>query len=251
MGKGAAAVKLSPTSAVLLETARTLSPRNRQATTATPHPSLSQPPRHNRYSKIPSITTATTTTTTRRAIAMAKTKPTDKTPQPPPPQRAVLSRLSFLYQAGALLSLPVGTPAEQPSAPVGLSRYYTSHLLSVSRKSVQRLSPAVKHSICKRCCSVLIPGVSCTNRVENTSKNERKPWADVLVVQCTFCKACKRFPMLDRAQFKSKASETKAAKDKDISDAPEKGMMSKERTGGDTMAMDICPADDDTAPAGT
>ncbi|KAK6346665.1 hypothetical protein TWF696_006783 [Orbilia brochopaga] len=181
---------------------------------------------------------------------MAKTKPVDKTPQPPPPQRAVLSRLSFLYQASALLSLPTEATSGQPSAPTGLPRYYTSHLLSVSRKSVQRLSPDVKHSICKRCSSVLIPGISCTNRVENTSKNERKPWADILVVQCTFCKACKRFPTLDRAKLKSKAAEKKAMKDVTAA-AIETGTISKDETGDDDTAMDICPTNNDTTSAGT
>ncbi|KAF3905117.1 hypothetical protein ABW21_db0202749 [Orbilia brochopaga] len=178
---------------------------------------------------------------------MAKTKPADKNPQPPPPQRAVLSRLSFLYQAGSLLSLPAETASKQPS--VGLSRYYTSHLLSVSRKSVQRLSPDVKRSICKRCSSVLIPGVSCTNRIENNSKNERKPWADVLVVQCNFCKACKRFPTLDRAKFQSKGSKGTAEK----YGAP--GAIDMETTSKDKIAkgedaIDVCPIDSKTT-AGT
>ncbi|EPS36312.1 hypothetical protein H072_10209 [Dactylellina haptotyla CBS 200.50] len=123
---------------------------------------------------------------------------------PPPPQRAVLSRLSFLHQAAALLSLPSlphppQDDASSPVPPVGLGRYYTSQLLSVSKKSVQRLSPAVKHTICKRCSSVLTPGVSCTTRVENKSKHGKKPWADVLVIQCNFCQACKRYPMCERS----------------------------------------------------
>ncbi|KAF3908203.1 hypothetical protein AA313_de0202611 [Arthrobotrys entomopaga] len=124
--------------------------------------------------------------------------------QPPPSQRPILSRLSFLHQASTLLSLP---PSSHSS--IGLSRYYSSHLLAVSKKSVQRLSPSVKHSICKRCSSTLTPGVSCTTRIENKSKNGRKPWADILVFQCNFCKACKRFPVHQRGNPKSKTKEEK------------------------------------------
>ncbi|KAF3904956.1 hypothetical protein ABW20_dc0110407 [Dactylellina cionopaga] len=144
---------------------------------------------------------------------MAKGKHVDRQPHPPPPQRAILSRLSFLYQAASLLSLPQQQPpaaspnsdSQQPTAsqlPVGLSRYYTSNLLAVSKKSVQRLSPTVKHTLCKRCSSVLTPGISCTTRVENLSKNGRKKWADVLVIECNFCKACKRFQMNERGKKK-------------------------------------------------
>ncbi|KAK6507725.1 hypothetical protein TWF481_006147 [Arthrobotrys musiformis] len=116
----------------------------------------------------------------------------DKGSRPPPPQQAILSRLSFLHQASSLL---------HPSS-IGLSRYYTSHLQSVSRKSVQRLSPAVKHTICKRCSSPLLPGVISTTRIENKSKNGRKPWADVVVVTCGFCGGTKRFPTFDKKMMK-------------------------------------------------
>ncbi|KAK6537384.1 hypothetical protein TWF694_011571 [Orbilia ellipsospora] len=120
--------------------------------------------------------------------------------QPPPPQRPILSRLSFLHQASSILSLP-------QHQSLGLSRYYTSHLLAVSKKSVQRLSPSVKHPICKRCSSTLTPGVSCTTRIENKSKNGRKPWADILVIQCNLCKASKRFPLHQRGDPKNKKKE--------------------------------------------
>ncbi|KAK6336995.1 hypothetical protein TWF718_009782 [Orbilia javanica] len=126
-------------------------------------------------------------------------------PNPPPPQAAIFSRLSFLHQASSIL----------PSPSVGLSRYYTSHLLSVSKKSVQRLSPAVKHTICKRCSSLLLPGKTSTTRVENKSKNGRKPWADVVVVTCGFCGAVRRFPTVDKQEMKER--KIMKRKEKDIS----------------------------------
>lgn len=58
-----------------------------------------------------------------------------------------------------------------------------------------RLDPSIKRTICKRCDSLLVPGVSSTNRIENPSKGGKKPWADVLVVECNACGAVKRFPV--------------------------------------------------------
>ncbi|KAK6513005.1 hypothetical protein TWF506_009167 [Arthrobotrys conoides] len=130
--------------------------------------------------------------------------------KPAPPQQAVFSRLSFLHQASTVL----------PPSSIGLSRYYTSHLLSVSRKSVQRLSPAVKHTICKRCSSSLLPGITSTTRVENKSRNGRKPWADVVVVTCGFCGCTKRFPALDKEEMKAKKAEKERKKNRvDVDDA--------------------------------
>lgn len=68
-----------------------------------------------------------------------------------------------------------------------------SHLRSVSLKSQIRLSPAMKHSICKRCNSLLIPGRTSSNRMENKSRGGKKAWADLLVVTCDICGMVKRF----------------------------------------------------------
>ncbi|KAK6525923.1 hypothetical protein TWF281_010966 [Arthrobotrys megalospora] len=116
--------------------------------------------------------------------------------KPPPPQQAIHSRLSFLHQASSLLSTSPTT--------AGLSRYYTSHLLSVSKKSVQRLSTPVKHTLCKRCSSILVPAITSTTTIENKSKNGRKRWADVVVVECRYCGKTKRFPTVDREEVKAK-----------------------------------------------
>ncbi|KAF3078045.1 hypothetical protein TWF569_003050 [Orbilia oligospora] len=148
--------------------------------------------------------------------------------KPAPPQQAIFSRLSFLHQASSVL----------PSSSIGLSRYYTSHLLSVSRKSVQRLSPAVKHTICKRCSSLLLPGITSTTRVENKSKNGKKPWADVVVVTCGFCGCTKRFPALDKEEMKARKDKKK--QDKEIQTDTDDVQVSKdviEADGGNDAVM--------------
>lgn len=76
-----------------------------------------------------------------------------------------------------------------------MARHLLSHLRGVSLKSQIRLSPAIKHSLCKRCDTLLVPGSTSTSRMENLSKGGRKPWADVLILQCGICHAEKRFPV--------------------------------------------------------
>jgi ribonuclease P protein subunit RPR2 len=76
-----------------------------------------------------------------------------------------------------------------------MSRKLLSDLQTVSLKMQIRLSPAMKHTICKRCDTLLIDGCTCVMEVENKSKNGRKPWADVLVRKCTNCGCERRFPL--------------------------------------------------------
>jgi hypothetical protein len=42
---------------------------------------------------------------------------------------------------------------------------------------------------------MLVPGASCTTRLENRSRGGKKSWADVLVVVCLGCGIEKRFPV--------------------------------------------------------
>ena len=98
------------------------------------------------------------------------------------------------------------TTAEAGSIPriqdIGLSRQLFAHLRAVSLKSQIRLSPNIKHSICKRCDQLLVPGSSATRYVENKSRNGKKPWADVLVITCMACGASKRFPVGAKRQLR-------------------------------------------------
>jgi len=138
------------------------------------------------------------------------------------PNKALHSRVSYLYQAAEYLATkqphsktmpdsygeetevldqePVGTPTDQPFNPV--SRRLISDLRSVSLKMQMRMSPTMKHTICKNCDAMLIDGSTCSTEVENKSKGGKKPWADVLVRKCNSCGVARRFPLTTERQKK-------------------------------------------------
>ena len=91
---------------------------------------------------------------------------------------------------------------ERVSKDSALSRQLVTHLRAVSLKSQIRLSPAMKHTICKHCDILLVPGSTSTSYMENNSRNGRKPWADVLVTTCTACGTAKRFPVGAKRQLR-------------------------------------------------
>ena len=97
---------------------------------------------------------------------------------------------------------------------LGPSRHLVSQLRSVSLKGQIRLSQALKHSICKRCDALLVPGSTSSTRVENKSRGGKKPWADVLVITCHSCSAVKRFPVGAKRQPRRphRASDKKSMK---------------------------------------
>ncbi|KAH8882747.1 Rpr2-domain-containing protein [Thozetella sp. PMI_491] len=131
--------------------------------------------------------------------------------------RAIYSRVSFLQQAAvylasssleetpcrgprlesarAMISKDIGSQSNQHGALYSMARRLTTDMRAVSLKMRIRLSPAVKHTVCKYCDSVLIDGDTCTASVENKSKNGRKPWADMLVRKCHTCGKEKRYPV--------------------------------------------------------
>lgn len=138
--------------------------------------------------------------------------------------RPLYSRISYLYQAGAYLaaqsqktSEPVktgsthdtndshnGTSLQSTMAestgksadPIASSsRYLLSELRAVTLRSQIRLSPALKHSVCQRCNTILADGPTCSVTIENMSKGGKKEWADVLVRTCKNCNFQRRIPV--------------------------------------------------------
>lgn len=95
----------------------------------------------------------------------------------------------------------------------GLALQLGSHLRAVSLKGQVQLSQNVKRSICKCCNTILIPGRTSTTTVENNSRGGKKPWADVLLVECTTCGSKKRFPMGSKWQVR-KTERSSAASSK-------------------------------------
>ena len=132
------------------------------------------------------------------------------------PHKHIHARLSYLHQASSYLLLASRShkkevaierrnhdvsseegPSASPhvSADYAQSRHLLSQLRAVSLKSQVRLAPELKHSLCKRCNSLLIAGSTSTERIANESKGGANPWADVLVIGCLFCRTLKRFPV--------------------------------------------------------
>ena len=93
-----------------------------------------------------------------------------------------------------------------------LSRQLVVHLRAVSLKSQIRLSPAMKHTMCKRCGIILVPGSTSTFHMENNSRGARKPWAEVSVMTCAACGTAKRFPVGVKRQLRRESRIGRAQK---------------------------------------
>ncbi|KAJ5365594.1 hypothetical protein N7517_008480 [Penicillium concentricum] len=83
-----------------------------------------------------------------------------------------------------------------------LSRVCVSHLRAVAMKTQIRLPVTLKRSLCKRCDTLLTPGVTCSHETRNASRGGKKPWADLLVVKCLSCGTEKRFPQTEKREKK-------------------------------------------------
>lgn len=148
-------------------------------------------------------TTTTTPTTENRFPEPAQSKSTDDT------ERA--HDINVEKKPETAPSILHSSVNEGSIDTLGRSRHLISQLRSVSLKGQIRLSQAMKHSICKRCDSLLVPGSTSSTRVENKSRGGKKPWADVLIVTCHSCSAVKRFPVGGKRQRRRplRASDTK------------------------------------------
>jgi len=84
----------------------------------------------------------------------------------------------------------------------GLQFHLSRHMRQVAQRATIRVPSSLKHTICKRCGAILIPNETSSKQVENRSRGGKKPWADVLLVECRLCGAAKRFPVGARRQAK-------------------------------------------------
>lgn len=133
--------------------------------------------------------------------------------------RHIYARASYLYQAASYLasqpeskstestpviqahSRPVG-PGDKHKAISNVSRQLLSDMRSVSLKVQIRHSPELKRTICRYCDTLQVEGQTCSSSVENNSKGGKKPWADVLVLNCLTCGNSKRFPVNTTRQLR-------------------------------------------------
>ncbi|KAJ2058636.1 Ribonuclease P protein subunit p21 [Coemansia sp. S146] len=79
-----------------------------------------------------------------------------------------------------------GTPPQTSATMMPLARFYAKEMRLVSRKSVLRMSPHVKRSMCKVCLTPLLPGISSMTRVKGQKRSRR------VITTCNYCQAQNR-----------------------------------------------------------
>ncbi|XP_069006719.1 ribonuclease P protein subunit p21 [Embiotoca jacksoni] len=90
-------------------------------------------------------------------------------------------RLNYLYQAAHCV-------LSQNPVNVELARFYCFTQKTIAKRLVLRQDPSVKRTLCKKCCSLLIPGVTATTRQRR--KNGRTRFT---VMRCLSCGQSKTF----------------------------------------------------------
>ncbi|XP_067368732.1 ribonuclease P protein subunit p21 isoform X2 [Channa argus] len=84
-------------------------------------------------------------------------------------------RLNYLYQAAHCV-------LSQNPENVELARFYCFTQRTIARRLVLRQDPSVKRTLCKKCCSLLIPGVTATTRQRRKNSKTR-----FTVIRCLSC----------------------------------------------------------------
>ncbi|XP_026201194.1 ribonuclease P protein subunit p21 [Anabas testudineus] len=84
-------------------------------------------------------------------------------------------RLNYLYQAAHCI-------LSQNPENVELARFYCFTQKTIARRLVLRQDPSVKRTLCKKCCSLLIPGVSATTR-----QRRKRSKSHFTVMRCLSC----------------------------------------------------------------
>ncbi|KAJ6594205.1 RNAse P Rpr2/Rpp21/SNM1 subunit domain-containing protein [Mycena capillaripes] len=111
----------------------------------------------------------------------------------------IMQRLNFMYQASVYLSgvLPV-SPEKTPKKRTKKSRKMTVHDLSksyinsmktVASKTMVKMDPAVKRTLCNGCNIVLVPGSTATVRVKSSGVH-----GHIMHYRCTSCNSTRRIP---------------------------------------------------------
>ncbi|KAK0438336.1 RNAse P Rpr2/Rpp21/SNM1 subunit domain-containing protein [Desarmillaria tabescens] len=122
---------------------------------------------------------------------MAK-KSKDEAPNPNNvPNRDIIQRLNFLYQASVYLN-GVSPPQKRKQKRVttsDLSRSYVSSMKIVGQKTTVKMDPSIKRTICKGCDTVLVPGSTVSIRVKKSPSH-----GHLMVYTCTRCKTSRRIP---------------------------------------------------------
>ncbi|CAL8307134.1 unnamed protein product [Lota lota] len=90
-------------------------------------------------------------------------------------------RLNYLHQAAHCV-------LSQNASNVELARFYSFTQKTIAKRLVLRQDPSVKRTLCKKCCSLLIPGVTATSRQRRKNRATR-----FTVIRCLSCGQTKKF----------------------------------------------------------
>ncbi|XP_051549070.1 ribonuclease P protein subunit p21-like [Myxocyprinus asiaticus] len=96
--------------------------------------------------------------------------------------KEAFQRLNFLYQAAHCVL------AQNPEN-IELARFYCFTQKTISKRLVLRQDHSVKRTICKKCCTLLVPGVTSSVRQKRGPRPQRRT-----IVRCLSCGLTKRFP---------------------------------------------------------
>jgi ribonuclease P protein subunit RPR2 len=113
------------------------------------------------------------------------------------PKKDHHQRVTYLYKLGTLMSYKQledsCSSIEDKKSTDTLSRAYINHMNLVSKKSVLKLHPDIKRTICKQCSRLLNVGITSEIRIVNNSKKQLSH-CDLLEMKC-ICGCIKRFPI--------------------------------------------------------
>ncbi|KAK7005809.1 RNAse P Rpr2/Rpp21/SNM1 subunit domain-containing protein, partial [Favolaschia claudopus] len=138
--------------------------------------------------------------------------------------RDIMQRLNFMYQASVYLSsvLPLPSPSTtttprkraKRTRKMGvhdLSKSYINSMKIVANKTMVKMDPAVKRTLCNGCNIVLIPGSTATVRVKSS-----KVHGHVMHYRCNSCKSTRRIPAPPTLNPIPDSSSTNAAPHMDV-----------------------------------
>jgi len=91
-------------------------------------------------------------------------------------------RINFLFQVAHLA-------VKQNGGATSLARFYALTLGSIAKKNVIKLDASIKRTLCRKCFTLLIPGVTATVRTRHRRRRCHQ------VVTCLECRTNKRFPV--------------------------------------------------------
>ncbi|KAF7315657.1 hypothetical protein MIND_00081300 [Mycena indigotica] len=113
--------------------------------------------------------------------------------------RDIMQRLNFMYQASVYLGtvLPVPPPSTPPRRAKrsrrmnvhDLSKVYAGSMKTVSKKTMVKIDPSVKRTICQGCNLVLLAGSTASVRV-----NSSREHGHVMSYRCIACDSTRRIP---------------------------------------------------------